>query len=181
MISSFDESGTRNTPMITASWEKLTSKAKEAVQTASRLASRHGNAEVMPLHLLASLLADREGVVVPVLSKIGIDSQAILAEARHEIDSLPALWAGGVLKAEPSWAASKVLQQAFGEAAELADEHVSTEHPLLAIVALENDPGKLALAVIESLPMMLDQKEVVKPTIKRIIRRLVTSRPSMGE
>jgi ATP-dependent Clp protease ATP-binding subunit ClpB len=146
MTSSGDQSARREkTPMITASWEKLTSKAKEAVQSASRLASRHGNAEVMPLHLLASLLADREGMVVPVLSKIGVDHQTLLAEARHEIECLPALWAGGALKAEPSWAANKVLEQAFEEAADLADEHVSSEHLLLAIVGLENDPARALL------------------------------------
>jgi len=83
---------------------------------------------------------------VPVLSKIGVDSQALLAEARRQIDCLPALWAGGALKAEPSWAASEVLGQAFEEAADLNDEHVSTEHLLLAIMALENDPAQALLA-----------------------------------
>jgi ATP-dependent Clp protease ATP-binding subunit ClpB len=158
--------------MITASWEKLTSKAKEAVQSASRLASRHGNAEVMPLHLLASLLADREGMVVPVLGKIGVDHQALLAEARHEIECLPALWAGGALKAEPSWAASKVLEQAFEEAADLADEHVSTEHLLLAIVALENDPARALLmrhgadhhAILRALISVRSPQQVSEPS-----------------
>ena len=132
--------------MIIASWEKLTSKAKQAVQAANYLASKRGNPELMPLHLLASLLADREGMVGPVLSRIGVDSQAVLAEARRQIDRLPALWAGGALKAEPSWAASKVLEQAFQEAADLDDEHVSTEHLLLAIMGLESDPAQSLLA-----------------------------------
>ncbi len=131
---------------IIASWDKLTSTAKQAVQAANYLASKRGNPELMPLHLLASLLADREGMVVPVLSKIGVDSQAALAEARRQIDRLPALWAGGALKAEPSSAASAVLEQAFHEAADLDDEHVSTEHLLLAIMDLESDPAQALLA-----------------------------------
>jgi ATP-dependent Clp protease ATP-binding subunit ClpB len=131
---------------IIASWDKLTSKAKQAVQSANYLASKRGNPELMPLHLLASLLADREGTVVPVLSKIGVDNQAALAEARRQIDRLPALWAGGALKAEPSSAASAVLEQAFQEAADLGDEHVSTEHLLLAIMGLESDPAQSLLA-----------------------------------
>jgi ATP-dependent Clp protease ATP-binding subunit ClpB len=167
-----DEPGTRNMPMITASWDKLTSKAKDAVQTAGHLASKRGNAEVTPLHLLASLLADREGMVVPVLSKIGVDSQAILADARHEIDCLPALWAGGALKAEPSWAASKALEQAFEEAADLADEHVSTEHLLLAIVALESDPARALLmrhgadhhAILRALIAVRSPQQIAEPT-----------------
>ena len=131
---------------IISSWDKLTSKAKEAVQAANYLASKQGNPELMPLHVLASLLADREGMVVPVLSRIGIDSQEVLTETRRQIDRLPALWAGGTLKAEPSRAASKVLEQAFEEAADLADEHVSTEHLLLAILRLDGDPARALLA-----------------------------------
>ena len=130
---------------ITASWDKLTSTAKEAVQAANYLASKRGNPELTPLHLLASLLADREGAVVPVLSRIGVDTQAALAEARRQIDRLPALWAGGALKAEPSSAASAVLEQAFREAEDLDDEHVSTEHLLLAIMGLESDPARTLL------------------------------------
>ncbi len=132
-------------PMTTASWEKLTSKAKQAVQNAKYLASKHGHAEITPLHLLATLLADREGILVPLLSKIGVDRQAMLADVQHMVAALPAVWIGGMLKAEPSWAASKVLEQAFEEAADLAEEHISTEHLLLAIADLENDPARALL------------------------------------
>ena len=86
---------------IIASWDKPTSTAKEAVQAANYLASKRGNPELTPLHPLASLLADREGVMVLILNKTGVDSQAELAEVRRCIDHLPALWAGGALKAEP--------------------------------------------------------------------------------
>ena len=48
-------------------WEKLTVKAQEAVQAASTMAAEHGNPEILPLHLLAALLEDREGICVPVL------------------------------------------------------------------------------------------------------------------
>jgi len=131
---------------ILASWDKLTSKAKEALQAANYLASKQGNRELMPLHVLASLLSDREGMVLPVLSKLGVDSQAVLADVRRQIECLPALWAGGVLKAEPSWAANEILGQSFQEAEELNDEHVSTEHLLLAILGLDNDPAQTVLA-----------------------------------
>ena len=77
---------------------------------------------------------------------MAFDNQAALAEARRQIDRLPALWAGGALKAEPSSAASAVLEQAFHEAADLDDEHVSTEHLLLAIMGLESDPAQSLLA-----------------------------------
>jgi len=48
-------------------WEKFTVKAQEAVQRANNLASEHGNPELMPVHLLAALLEDKEGIVPPVL------------------------------------------------------------------------------------------------------------------
>ena len=131
---------------IISSWDKLTSKAKEALQTANYLASARGHRELMPIHLLASLLSDREGVVVPALSQLGADVPAMLAEARRQIDCLPALWSGGTLKAEPSWAASEVLEQAFREAEELNDEHVSTEHLLLSILGLDCDAAQSLLA-----------------------------------
>ena len=57
-------------------WDKFTVKAQEAVQRAGELASEYGNAEVLPLHLLLALVEDREGIVPPVLEKIGAGPQA---------------------------------------------------------------------------------------------------------
>ena len=57
-------------------WDKFTVKAQESIQRASELASAHGNPELQPLHLLAALLEDRDGIVPPVLEKIGIGTQA---------------------------------------------------------------------------------------------------------
>src|ERR1700730_16579536 len=70
-------------------WDKFTVKAQEAVQRASSLASEHGNPELMPVHLLAALVEDKEGIVPPVLEKIGIGPQAVLHDAYGVIDSLP--------------------------------------------------------------------------------------------
>src|SRR6202140_1886060 len=70
-------------------WEKFTVKAQEAVQRANDLASEHGNPELQPLHLLAALLEDKEGIVPPVLEKIGIGPQAVLSDVYHELEKLP--------------------------------------------------------------------------------------------
>jgi len=53
-------------------WDKFTLKAQEAVQRANELASEHGNPELLPLHLLAALLEDKEGIIAPVLEKRGV-------------------------------------------------------------------------------------------------------------
>ena len=53
-------------------WDKLTVKAQEAVQRANDLASEHGNPEVQPVHILAALLEDHEGIVAPLLERVGL-------------------------------------------------------------------------------------------------------------
>ena len=70
-------------------WDKFTVKAQEAVQRANELASEHGNPELAPVHLLAALVEDREGIVAPVLEKIGIGPQAVLSDVYKEIEKLP--------------------------------------------------------------------------------------------
>ena len=70
-------------------WDKFTVKAQEAVQRANESASENGNPELQPLHLLAALLEDKEGIVPPVLEKIGIGPQAVLAEVYKGIEKLP--------------------------------------------------------------------------------------------
>ena len=127
-------------------WDKFTIKAQEAIQAANDLASQHGNPEMLPAHLLAALLEDREGIVVPVLERIGADGQAILAEARRQIERLPKVSGGGATQASLSAAASRVLDQAFKEADNFKDEYVSTEHLLLAIAQAKGDPAQALLA-----------------------------------
>ncbi len=62
-------------------WERLTVKSQEAVQAAAAHATENGNPEVLPLHLMAALLEDREGVVLPVLEKIGVPVEQLLSRA----------------------------------------------------------------------------------------------------
>jgi len=126
-------------------WDKFTVKAQEAVQRASQLASEHGNPELQPLHLLAALLEDKEGIVPPVLEKIGIGPQAVLNEIYGEIDKLPKV-SGESAQATMANETSKLLEQAFKEAANFKDEYVSTEHLLLAITHLKRDKAQQILA-----------------------------------
>ncbi len=127
-------------------WDKFTVKAQEAVQRANDLASEHGNPELMPVHLLAALLEDKEGIVPPVLEKIGIGPQAVLSDIYREIEKLPKVSGGGAAQATLSRAANKLLEQAFKEASNFKDEYVSTEHLLLAITHLKQDTAQQILA-----------------------------------
>src|ERR1700690_3179049 len=126
-------------------WDKFTVKAQEAVQRANELASEHGNPELMPIHLLAALLEDKEGIVPPVLEKIGIGTQAVLNDVYRDIENLPKV-SGQSAQATMSNAANKLLEQAFKEAANFKDEYVSTEHLLLAITHLKQDAAQQILA-----------------------------------
>ncbi|MCU1297573.1 MAG: ATPase, partial [Acidobacteriaceae bacterium] len=126
-------------------WDKFTVKAQEAIQRASSLASENGNPEVMPIHLVAALLEDKEGIVPPVLEKIGIGPQAVLNEAYAEIDRLPKV-SGSAVQPTMSNSMSQLLEQAFKEASNFKDEYVSTEHLLLAATHLKRDPAQALLA-----------------------------------
>ncbi|HZR32568.1 MAG TPA: ATP-dependent chaperone ClpB [Terriglobales bacterium] len=114
-------------------WDKFTLKAQEAVQRASDLASENGNSEVLPLHVLAALLEDQEGIVPPVLEKIGANPQTVLGEIRRELERLPKVSGGGAMQPHMSAGMNDVLEQAFKEASNFKDEYVSTEHLLLAM------------------------------------------------
>jgi ATP-dependent Clp protease ATP-binding subunit ClpB len=127
-------------------WEKFTVKAQEAVQRGNDLAAEHGNPELLPLHLLAALLEDKEGIILPVLEKIGIGPQAVLSETYREIERLPKVSGGGAAQATLSKSATELLDRAFKEAANFKDEYVSTEHLLLAITYLKRDPAQEILA-----------------------------------
>jgi len=87
----------------------------------------------MPLHMFAALTEDKEGIVAPILEKIGIGAQSVLNEAYQEIDRLPKL-SGSAAQPTLSQAATQLLERAFKEADNFKDEYVSTEHLLLAIL-----------------------------------------------
>ena len=126
-------------------WDKFTLKAQEAVQRANELASEHGNPELLPLHLAAALLEDKDGIVPPVLEKIGIGPQSILNEIYQAMERLPKV-SGASAQAALSQAATQLLDRAFKEADTFKDEYVSTEHLLLAATELKRDAAQEILA-----------------------------------
>ncbi|MBS1821415.1 MAG: AAA family ATPase [Acidobacteria bacterium] len=128
-------------------WEKLTVKSQEAVQGAVQHAAENGNPEVLPLHLMAALLEDREGVVIPVLEKIGVPVQQLLSNVNAAIEKLPKVQGGtgSVSGPQLAQATQKVLEQAFKEADNFKDDYVSTEHLLLALARAKSDAVASAL------------------------------------
>ena len=126
-------------------WDKFTVKAQEAVQRANEVASENGNPELLPAHLLVALLEDKEGIVPPILEKIGIGPQAVLNDLNQEINRLPKV-SGGANQPAMSPAMNQLLERAFKEADNFKDEYVSTEHLLLAATHLKRDAAQEILA-----------------------------------
>ena len=125
-------------------WHKFTVKSQEAVQAANGIAGDNGNPELLPLHLLAAMLADREGVILPVLEKIGVPTVQLDGKVKESLAKLPRI-AGG---SQPgmSQALQRVFDQASKEAENFKDDYVSTEHLLLALAEAKNDGAGLLLA-----------------------------------
>jgi ATP-dependent Clp protease ATP-binding subunit ClpB len=110
--------------------DKLTVKAQEAVQAAQSLADQHGHQAVEPEHVLVALLQQREGVVGPVLAKLGARPEAIQSALEAELTKLPSVRGGsGQYVSERT---RLTLERAQQEAERLKDEYVSTEHLLVA-------------------------------------------------
>jgi len=124
-------------------WERLTVRSQEAIQAAGAHASENGNPEVLPVHLMAALLEDREGVVLPVLEKVGVPVEQMLAGVNAAILKLPKVQGG----AQPGMSAAlnKVLEQGFKEAENFKDEYCSTEHLLLALAQEKGGTVQTAL------------------------------------
>jgi ATP-dependent Clp protease ATP-binding subunit ClpB len=125
-------------------FDKLTVKAQEAVQSAQEIAARHEHQLVEPIHLLAALVAQRDGIVPPLLSRLGIRPEALASDLELRLGRLPKVT--GVAQQQLSPAANKVLEGAFVEAEQFKDEFVSAEHLLLAIATVRKDDAAELLA-----------------------------------
>jgi ATP-dependent Clp protease ATP-binding subunit ClpB len=125
-------------------FDKLTLKAQEAMQAAQEMAARYGQQQVQPLHVLWALLAQGDGVVPPLLEKLGVSPTQLASEVEKQVERLPKVSGGSEQYLSPE--ANKVLERAFEEAQRLKDEYVSTEHILLGIAAAKRDSAGEILA-----------------------------------
>jgi len=111
--------------------DKFTVKAQEALQAAQSMADQHDHQAIEPEHLLVALLEQREGVVGPVLAKLGARPEAIQRELQAALGKLATVkGASGHYLGERT---RQALDRAQAEAERLKDEYVSTEHLLLAL------------------------------------------------
>jgi ATP-dependent Clp protease ATP-binding subunit ClpB len=117
--------------------DRFTIKSQEALQAAQQLADQRRNPQTMPEHLLAVLLEQDGGIVVPVLRKLGVEPAAVRSQVNEALEALPALSTPGGAE-EPAAGSGElvqILRGAESEMRELKDEYVSTEHVMLALAA----------------------------------------------
>ena len=125
--------------------ERLTVKAAEALQQAATLARARGNPVINDAHLFLALLAQDDGIVVPLLQKAGLNVTQLTSETEREIDRFPKQ-SGTTAEPTLSRELSRVLDRADEEAKALGDAYVSTEHLLLALVEEKGTTAKQLLS-----------------------------------
>jgi ATP-dependent Clp protease ATP-binding subunit ClpB len=125
--------------------DKYTIKAQEAIQDGQTIARRAGHPQYEPEHLAKALLSQEEGIVEPILRKIGSDPKLVASRIDEALAKLPRV--EGADTPALSSRLVKVFDQAEDEAKALKDEYVSTEHIL---VALAQDKGPTGEALKSS-------------------------------
>ena len=120
-------------------FDKLTVKAQEALQSAQEVAARHDNQEITPLHLLSALVAQPDGVVPSLLTRLGVRTESLASDLEREIGRLPKVH--GVAQQHMGRSLNDLLENSFKEADKFKDEYVSAEHLFLAIAAQDRDPA----------------------------------------
>ncbi len=122
-------------------FDRFTIRGQEAVQGAITLAEKGQNQQVEPEHLLAVMLEQKEGVVKPILGKIGAAAQAIAGEVDAAIAKFPKVSGGQQYFSSRT---NTIFQEAQKEAEKMEDEYLSTEHLLLTIAAeKDGDAGRI--------------------------------------
>jgi len=122
--------------------DKLTIKAQEALEAASGIADESSASQVEPEHLLKALLDQADGIVRPVLSKVGTDLGSLDAAITEALAAAPKV-SGATAQMAVSPRLNTVLSDAFKAAEKMKDAYVSTEHLLVALAADKGDAGRV--------------------------------------
>src|SRR5262249_12736344 len=118
-------------------FDKLTVKAQEALEAAQQVAAQAEQQQIEPLPLLGALAGQGDGVVPPLLARLGVRTDVLAGEIRAQLARLPKV--SGIAQQYLGPATNEVLKRAFDEAERFKDEYVSTEHLLLGVAGLGGD------------------------------------------
>jgi ATP-dependent Clp protease ATP-binding subunit ClpB len=132
--------------------DKLTLKAQEAFEAAQSEALSRGNQEIDPEHVAYALISQKDGVVAPILEKLGANPDLVLKRMDEELRKIPQV-SGGSGQVYLSGRLQRVLNEAQAEADKLKDEYISSEHLLIAIA---EEKGGKAQGVLKGLGVTRD-------------------------
>ena len=120
--------------------DKLTLKSREALAAAQRLAADLNHQQIERAHLLAALMGEREGVVFPLVGKLGASPTGLNKRLEAVLEDIPKVY--GSVDTYMARALQVTLERAFAEADALGDTYVSTEHLLLALLDGNDDVAR---------------------------------------
>ena len=123
-------------------FDKLTVKSQEAVQQAQSEAENLGHPQLLPLHLLKALQADEQGIVRPLLQKIGVKIPQLESMVASELNRLPKV-SGGAAQVGASREVLQVFDAATQAADQMKDQFVSVEHLLLGLTKVKDAAQRL--------------------------------------
>ena len=121
--------------------DKMTIKAFDALQEASSLARQNDHAEIGNEHILVAMLEQKDGIIPPLVERIGVNASALSSQARLLWNKIPRVSGGANLML--SNMAQRTLANAEKEMSRLKDEYLSTEHFLLAMTQNSDDVSAL--------------------------------------
>src|SRR2546429_3788667 len=122
---------------------RFTRKTGEALQSAQALAREQNHSQVTPEHLLAALASQPEGVVLPVLERVGVPAKTVRDRVEGALQTLPKVYGQTAQQAQLSQDAYRILEAADQERTGLDDDYLSTEHVLLAMTEVTGGVGDL--------------------------------------
>jgi len=125
--------------------DQFTFKAQEVIQAAQKVADEMQHQAVDVEHLLLGLVEQPEGILVPLLQKVGASPKKIAASLREELGKLPKVYGPSQTYITPRL--NEVFKRAQEEAGRLKDEYVSVEHLLLGVL---DDASGVAIQVLRS-------------------------------
>ena len=120
-------------------WDKLTIKAQEAISDAQKKAESYGHQMIENEHLLYTLISQKDGIVKPILDKLGANAGNILNDLEKELKKIPRVEGGTQVYISPRL--KQAMDIAFNEADRLKDEYVSTEHLLIGVTDVKDGPA----------------------------------------
>ena len=143
-------------------FDKFTIKAQEAIQQCQNIAETYQHQEIDAEHLLVALINQHDGVIIPIMQKLGANPKFILDRLDEELKKIPRVYGGVIGQLYLSSRLNTIFQNAQKEAERLKDEFISTEHLLISIA--DERGGKAS--------QILAQSGVTKDNIFKVLQSI---------